>query len=55
MGEHLEKDREDIKSLFLKLREKIISLDTEIKEDPQKHYVDFKLIAIYLYIGKVGR
>lgn len=43
VDEHLEKAGEDIKSLFLKLREKIISLDTEIKEDPQKHYVAYKL------------
>lgn len=43
VDEHLEKAGEDIKSLFLKLREKIVSLDTEIKEDPQKHYVAYKL------------
>ncbi|MDD2807484.1 MAG: DUF5655 domain-containing protein [Patescibacteria group bacterium] len=43
VGEHLAKAGEDIKSLFLKLREKIISLDTEIKEDPQKNYVAYKL------------
>lgn len=43
VDEHLEKAGEDIKSLFLKLREKIVSLDTEIKEEPQKHYIAYKL------------
>lgn len=43
VDEHLEKAGEDIKSLFFKLREKIISLDTEIKEEPQKHYIAYKL------------
>jgi predicted transport protein len=43
VDDHLKNAEDEIKYLFVKLREKIISLDTEIREDPQKHYVAYKL------------
>lgn len=43
VDEHMAKAGEDTKNLLFKLREKIISIDEEIKEDPQKNYIAYKL------------
>lgn len=43
LDEHIKKANQNIKSLFLKLREMIISIDQNIKEDPQKYYIAYKL------------
>ncbi len=43
IDEHLKKANENIKSIFLKLREKIVSIDEEIKEEPKKLYIAYKL------------
>jgi len=41
--EHLIKCGKDIKDLFLQLKEKIISIDENITEDPKKLYVAYKI------------
>lgn len=40
---HLQKSDEKIRNLFLKLREKITSLDENIREEPKKLYVAYKM------------
>lgn len=42
IDDHLKKTDENIRSLFYKLREKIISLDEEITEEPKKLYIAYK-------------
>jgi len=41
--EHLDKGNENTKELFLKLREQIKAIDENIKEDPLKYYIAYKL------------
>lgn len=41
--EHLDNGSKKTKDLFLKLREKIKTLDENIKEEPKKHYIAYKL------------
>lgn len=43
VDEHLSKADAETKALFFKLREKIISIDVNVKEDPQKYYIAYKL------------
>ena len=43
LDEHTKKANQNIKSLFSKLREMIISIDQDIKEEPQKYYIAYKL------------
>jgi len=45
---HLEKASEDIKSLFLNLREKILAIDEEVKEEPKKLYIAYKLATNFV-------
>lgn len=40
---HLEKISKETKSLFFNLKEKIMSFDEEVKEDPKKLYVAYKI------------
>lgn len=40
---HLRKASEEIKTIFYQLREKIISIDEKIKEEPKKLYIAYKL------------
>ena len=42
IDDHLKKTDQKTKDLFYKLREKIISLDEEIREDPKKFYIAYK-------------
>lgn len=46
--DHLNSADEKIKSLFLKLREKILSLDESIKEEPKKLYIAYKLATNFV-------
>ena len=48
IDDHLKKTNENIKSLFLKLREQIVSLDDSIKEEPKKHYIAYKLATNFV-------
>lgn len=48
VDDHLKKSDEKIKSLFLKLREKIIALDENIKEEPKKLYIAYKLATNFV-------
>lgn len=48
VDDHLKKSDEKIKSLFLKLREKIITLDENIKEEPKKLYIAYKLATNFV-------
>lgn len=41
--EHLNKAGENVKELFLKLREQIKAIDENIKEEPLKYYIAYKL------------
>lgn len=41
--DHLKKANKDIKELFYAIREYILSLDEDIKEDPKKVYIAYKL------------
>ncbi len=50
VDEHLEKVPEKIKNIFLHLREKITSLDEEIREEPKKHYIAYKLATNFVDI-----
>jgi predicted transport protein len=43
VDDHLTKADPETKALFFKLREKIISIDGNVKEDPQKYYIAYKL------------
>jgi predicted transport protein len=42
IDDHLKKADQKTKDLFYKLREKIISIDEEIKEEPKKFYIAYK-------------
>jgi len=48
VDDHLKKASEQIKSLFLKLREKITSIDEDIKEEPKKLYIAYKLATNFV-------
>lgn len=48
VDDHLKKSDEKIKSLFLKLREKIITLDENIKEESKKRYIAYKLATNFV-------
>ena len=41
--DHLKKSNDKIKKLFLKLREKIVALDENIREEPKKLYIAYKV------------
>jgi predicted transport protein len=43
LEDHLKKADEKTKDLFLKLREEILAMDEEVKEEPRKLYVAYKL------------
>lgn len=49
--DHLKKSNEKMKSLFLKLREKILSIDEEIKEEPKKLYIAYKLATNFVDVS----
>lgn len=51
VDDHLKKSSEKIKSLFLKLREKIISIDESIREEPKKRYIAYKLATNFVDIA----
>lgn len=48
IDDHLVKASEEIKSLFLKLRENILAIDEDIKEDPKKLYIAYKLASNFV-------
>lgn len=48
--DHLKKSDEKMKSLFLKLRERIMAMDEEIKEEPKKLYIAYKLATNFVDI-----
>lgn len=48
VDDHLKKASKNIKDLFLKLREKIISIDENIKEEPKKLYIAYKLATNFV-------
>lgn len=48
IDDHLKKSNEKMKVLFLKLREKIIALDENIKEEAKKLYVAYKLATNFV-------
>lgn len=48
VDDHLEKANANIKDLFLKLRERIISMDENIKEEPKKLYIAYKLATNFV-------
>lgn len=48
VDDHLKKTPEKIKTLYLKLREKIISIDENIKEEPKKLYIAYKLATNFV-------
>ncbi len=48
IDDHLKKASEQISSLFSKLREKIISIDEDIKEEPKKLYIAYKLATNFV-------
>ncbi|EQB63123.1 MAG: Transporter [candidate division Zixibacteria bacterium RBG-1] len=50
VDDHLKKPDEKIKALFQKLREKIISIDEDIKEEPKKLYIAYKLATNFVDI-----
>ena len=50
VDDHLKKSDEKIKALFQKLREKIISIDEDIKEEPKKLYIAYKLATNFVDI-----
>lgn len=51
VDDHLKKSDEKIKSLFLKLREKLTSLDERIKEEPKKLYIAYKLATNFVDVA----
>ena len=48
IDDHLKNSDEKIRTLFLKLREKIVSLDESIKEEPKKLYIAYKLATNFV-------
>ncbi|MDO8490370.1 MAG: DUF5655 domain-containing protein [bacterium] len=50
IDDHLVKASEEIKSLFLGLRESVLSMDDEIKEEPKKLYIAYKLASNFVDI-----
>ena len=48
VDDHLKNTTEKIKTLYLKLREKIISIDESIKEEPKKLYIAYKLATNFV-------
>ncbi len=48
--DHLKKSDEKTKDLFLKLRERIMAMDEEIKEEPKKLYIAYKLATNFVDI-----
>lgn len=50
IDDHLKNTAEKIKTLFSKLREKIISIDENIKEEPKKLYIAYKLATNFVDI-----
>ena len=48
VDDHLKNTSEKIKTLFSKLREKIISIDENIKEEPKKLYIAYKLATNFV-------
>lgn len=48
IDDHTKKTSDEIKSLFLKLREKILSIDESIKEEPKKLYIAYKLATNFV-------
>ena len=48
VDDHLKNTTEKIKALYLKLREKIISIDESIKEEPKKLYIAYKLATNFV-------
>ena len=50
IDDHLQKVNKEIKSLFLKIRENVLSIDEEIKEEPKKLYIAYKLASNFIDI-----
>lgn len=50
LDDHLRKSSEGIKLLFQKLREKIMALDENIREEPKKWYIAYKLATNFVDI-----
>ncbi|MCX6738088.1 MAG: DUF5655 domain-containing protein [Candidatus Parcubacteria bacterium] len=50
INEHLQKASKEIQSLFLKLREKITSLDKDIIEEPKAKYIAYKISTNFVDI-----
>ena len=48
VDDHLKNTTEKIKTLYSKLREKIISIDEKIKEEPKKLYIAYKLATNFV-------
>lgn len=48
INDHLGKASKEIQSIFFKLREKITSLDENIKEEPKKLYIAYKLATNFV-------
>lgn len=48
LDDHLKKANEQVKTLFFELRAKITSLDEDIKEEPKKLYVAYKLATNFV-------
>ena len=48
--DHTRKASDDIKSLFSKIRERILSMDEAIKEEPKKLYIAYKLASNFVDI-----
>lgn len=51
LDDHLGKASKEIKSLFYKLREEILGIDEEVKEDPKKVYIAYKLAANFVDVA----
>lgn len=50
LEDHLQKASQETKSLFSQLREKITALDEDIKEEPKKYYIAYKLATNFVDI-----
>ena len=50
VDDHLKNTADKIKTLYLKLREKIVSIDENIKEEPKKLYIAYKLATNFVDI-----
>ncbi|MEK7450791.1 MAG: DUF5655 domain-containing protein [Patescibacteria group bacterium] len=48
INDHFDKTSKEIKSLFFKLREKIVTIDEDIKEEPKKRYIAYKLATNFV-------